>query len=382
MKMKQYVIISGLRLNDANRGTAALGYGSFSFLRKKGYLQNYHKLLELVKVKKVWKYTDKVLYLDIQGLKIQKHIVYVNYIEMFLLMKFGLLLPFSKLKRYINQIEWVAAINGGDGFSDIYNTETFMSRLEETNLAMHSKIPLIQLPQTFGPFKEKKNYILAEKILKYSEMVFVRDDKFVDELKKMGVAYTMTKDLSAFMIPMPWEIKIFPDSIGLNVSGLCYFNSFRTLSGQFDTYPTLIDMLISHFQSKGITVYLIPHSYDYLNPEINNDDMEACRIVYRKHSNKEKLVLIDRDMTSPEVKYVISKMSFFIGSRMHANFAAIYSHVPLFGLAYSYKFAGAFDANGLDGIKQTEMINYMKQEDVIKVIKKIDNVYSTLCLKK
>ena len=300
---------------------------------------------------------------------------------MFLLMKFGLLLPFSKLKRYINQIEWVAAINGGDGFSDIYNTETFMSRLEETNLAMHSKIPLIQLPQTFGPFKEKKNYILAEKILKYSEMVFVRDDKFVDELKKMGVAYTMTKDLSAFMIPMPWEIKIFPDSIGLNVSGLCYFNSFRTLSGQFDTYPTLIDMLVSHFQSKGITVYLIPHSYDYLNPEINNDDMEACRIVYRKHSNKEKLVLIDRDMTSPEVKYVISKMSFFIGSRMHANFAAIYSHVPLFGLAYSYKFAGAFDANGLDGIKQTEMINYMKQEDVVKVIKKIDNVYSTLCLK-
>lgn len=42
-------------------------------------------------------------------------------------------------------------------------------------------------------------------------------------------------------------------------------------------------------------------------------------------------------------------MSFFIGTRMHANFAAIYTGVPLFGLAYSYKFEGAFNANGLDG---------------------------------
>ena len=71
-------------------------------------------------------------------------------------------------------------------------------------------------------------------------------------------------------------------------------------------------------------------------------------------------------------------MSFFIGTRMHANFAAIYTNVPLFGLAYSYKFEGAFNANGLDGAKQTVMINNIKESDIDGIIQKIDNVYHEL----
>lgn len=40
---------------------------------------------------------------------------------------------------------------------------------------------------------------------------------------------------------------------------------------------------------------------------------------------------------------------------MHANFAAIYTNVPLFGLAYSYKFQGAFERHGI--YNRTSMIN-------------------------
>ena len=43
--MKNYIIISGLDLYDTNRGTAALGYGSFSFLAEKGLLNNSTKVL-------------------------------------------------------------------------------------------------------------------------------------------------------------------------------------------------------------------------------------------------------------------------------------------------------------------------------------------------
>lgn len=71
-------------------------------------------------------------------------------------------------------------------------------------------------------------------------------------------------------------------------------------------------------------------------------------------------------------------MKFFIGTRMHANFAAIYTNVPLFGLAYSYKFAGAFNANGLDGEKQTYMINNLKNEQIQEVVDKILNLYNSI----
>ena len=78
-------------------------------------------------------------------------------------------------------------------------------------------------------------------------------------------------------------------------------------------------------------------------------------------------------MIAPEVKYVISKMHYFIGTRMHANFAAIYTHVPLFGLAYSYKFQGAFENNGVFG--STAMINNISKAECDKIIEQIIQKY-------
>lgn len=374
-EMKKYIILSGLILQDTNRGTAALGYGSFSFLKEKGYLKEHHEFIRIQRVKKFWNYKDKVEVLNIQGGQYTMNTLYITELEYSVYMKTGISLPFTKFGKALRNIDFVACINGGDGFSDIYNTDTFFSRLGETWMAMKRDIPVIQLPQTLGPFKEENNYRIAEKILKYSSKVFVRDDKFVPELKKMGIKYELTKDLSAFMQPEPWDIDIKPDSIGINVSGLCYSNKFRTLSGQFEQYPELIDRLIRHFQSKGKTIYLIPHSYRYGNPEENNDDMVACKLAYERLEDKTNVIFVDIDLISPQVKYVISKMSFFIGTRMHANFAAIYTDVPLFGLAYSYKFAGAFNANGLDGDKQTAMINNIKKEEIDGIIQRIESFY-------
>ena len=54
---------------------------------------------------------------------------------------------------------------------------------------------------------------------------------------------------------------------------------------------------------------------------------------------------------------------------MHANFAAIYTNVPLFGLAYSYKFQGAFERHGI--YNRTSMINNISIKEAKDIIKKI-----------
>lgn len=377
-KSKNYIVISGLLLNDNNRGTAALGYGVFPFLCAKGLLSEKNIIIKFRYLKNILKKQNrsiKIEKINIGGNDYKLMTVNVFFVEKWLLDKLNVLIPFTRFRRTIKNISYIAAINGGDGFSDIYNTQTFLSRLKEIRIAMQRNIPLIMLPQTIGPFEHPQNRKIADKILRYANKIFVRDDKFVPELNKMGLKYEQTKDLSAYMQPEPWNIDIKPKSIGINVSGLAYSNSFRTLSGQFDAYPELIDRLICHFRDKGHTVYLIPHSYHYGIPEPNNDDMVACRAAYEKLSDKSNVVFVDKDLISPQVKYVISKMSFFIGTRMHANFAAIYSGVPVFGLAYSYKFDGAFTANGLDGKKFTATINNINEADIETIIKKIDKVF-------
>lgn len=372
---KKFFIISGMSLKDNNRGTAALGYGAFSFLLERGFVTEGMELLEIKYNDSLFRKDEVCEKISIQGSVWNKRTVYVSLNVSRIQRHLGIVLPFTKLARIQRQVAFVAAINGGDGFSDIYNTNSFRDRLADTILAMSGNVPLIQLPQTLGPFSKPENYELAKRILQYSQHVYIRDTKYVSELEKMGVKYEITKDLSAYMQPEEWNIDIAPGSIGINVSGLAYSNNFRALSGQFDAYPELIEKIITHFQTKNKTIYLIPHSYNYNKPEVSNDDLEASKAVYNSLIDKTNVVIIDKDLISPQIKYLISKMSFFIGTRMHANFAAIYTHVPVFGLAYSYKFEGAFEANGLSK-DQTCLINNINNSDIEKIIKKIDSLYT------
>lgn len=375
--MKKYIDISGFNLRDTNRGTAALGYGAIPFLESKGYLKDGQELIFFHQYKKFWKRSNvKVLYEEfhINGKSYKRTIVPIHFIEYLLVKKTGIIFPFTQFGRHVKQVELEAAICGGDGFSDIYGTSKFLMRMDQTWILRRAKVPLLFLPQTIGPFKEKQNYNVAVELLRYAKEIYVRDNKFVSELDKLGLRYTQTLDLSAYMVPEPWNIEIKQNAVGLNVSGLAYSNTFNGLKGQFDAYPELIEHIINHFRAKGCTIYIIPHSYNYRRP-IADDDMVACRETYNRLNDKSNVVLIDRDLISPKIKYLISKMTFFIGARMHANFAAIYTGVPVFGMAYSYKFEGAFNANGLDGKKQTEMINNLQTKDIDKYIAKIEDFY-------
>ena len=224
---KKYFILSGLNLEDNNRGTAALGYGAFSFLAGKGYLHEGQELLMIKYVRNPLKISSEVEELNIQGKVWKKRTIYLWGVHRRLFRKYNVVLPFMSFWRLARKISFVAAINGGDGFSDIYNTDTFLARLPETLIAMRTGIPVIQLPQTLGPFSNQQNYDLAVRILKYSKAVYVRDEKYISELEKLDIPYELTMDLSAYMKPEPWNIDIIPGSVGINVRGLCYSNTFR-----------------------------------------------------------------------------------------------------------------------------------------------------------
>lgn len=71
-------------------------------------------------------------------------------------------------------------------------------------------------------------------------------------MDSVGLTYERAKDLSAYMLPQPWNININSNSIGINVSGLAYSNRFPNLEGQFDAYPELIHRLINHFRQKDV----------------------------------------------------------------------------------------------------------------------------------
>ena len=379
--IKPYVFISGLALRDNNRGTAALGYGAISFLKDKGLLCERQTIID-IKDRNVLDFAKWVLKfllgknktkVKIDGVEwTYKRIVYPRFEKK--IIKHRLLSKLTFLHRIVNKTGLVAAINGGDGFSDIYGKKIFLNRLPGINFAMEYGLPLVILPQTIGPFCESECLQMASNILRYAKHVYVRDECFISELKEMGVQYELTNDLSFYMKPEPWDIEIdTKNAVGINVSGLAYDNNFHTLAGQFPYYQELMEKIVMLFQGMGKQVYLISHSFNYNRPEPFNDDLSAAKELYAKFTNKQNVHLVDRDLISPQVKYLISRMSFFVGTRMHANFAAIFTNVPLFGLAYSYKFKGAFENNGI--YNRVANIRNMTPENVDLIVKAVESAY-------
>lgn len=371
----KYVILSDFNVRSNNRGTAALGYGALAFLQIRGYIDDSFEILKIHYHRYPWSKTPKeiVSELVINGRKWKLHEISVWALERYLY-RFRIHFLNTLFGRSIRNVRLVAAINGGDGLTDLYGNKLLDSRLPEMRTAIEFRIPFIVMPQTIGPFLDSGNKERILSIIAKAQKIFVRDTNFLQELDKKGLQYELVNDLSYYMQPEPFPIEIKHLCIGLNVSGLAYSNRFGNLAGEFDCYHKLMEEIVTMFRSKGCNIYIIPHSYNIEKPEENNDDMEASKMFFEGLTDKDQVYFVDRNLISPQIKYLISQMDFFIGTRMHANYAAIFTGTPVFGLAYSYKFKGAFERNGIHN--RVALINNLKESDISGVLSQIENAFN------
>jgi polysaccharide pyruvyl transferase WcaK-like protein len=283
---------------------------------------------------------------------------------------------FGKFYRDLKKVDFVFNISGGDGFTDIYSNKTFIALFWPSLIGALLNKKLILLPQTIGPFNKVKNQNLAEYAIKKATKVYVRDLVYADRLKKLEVPYIETNDVSFYMEPQKVDIEIDSNAIGINISGLAYYNNYKDLKGRFPYYKNLLIKIIELFQNRNIPVFLVPHTYNHETPEINADDLQASKDIYESLTNKKGINIIaspNTDYIAPELKYIISKFDYFIGTRLHADFAAIYTNVPVFGLAYSYKFSGSFNRYGLN--EHYSSVVDLKKEDIQEIVNKIEKSY-------
>lgn len=372
---KKIIYLYDFAINHTNRGCQALTYGSISFISQ--IIDNTNDYEWLVPAYCFRKREDEVYNIEIEGHEVEIKRRYYFLPEIIISSLFYRIfkgaLALNRFTKDMKRLEYVTNISGGDGFSDIYSKLTFFILLWPSIVAVFLKKKLIIMPQTIGPFKNKYIKKIAHYIIKGAYRVYVRDYVYAEEMDKMGIKYTQTFDVSYYMPPKSVEYNVNENSVGINISGLTYYNHYRNLSGMFDHYKKLIIDIIKLFQDKNVSVYLVPHTYNYEIPEIDSDDLQASKDLYNELIDKTGVYIVDLNMIAPEIKYIISKFDFFIGTRMHANFAAIYTKTPVYGLAYSYKFSGSFNLYGLKN-NYSSVIN-INHDDIEGIIEKIDIAY-------
>lgn len=271
--------------------------------------------------------------------------------------------------RLIDSCDAVLDISGGDSFSDIYGRERFNLTYLPKVIAIARGKPLLLLPQTYGPFKDPAICKLASAIVQKASMAWARDENSFDIMKRLlGNCYDADRHLSG--VDMAFDLSpVYPEHkldesikhwviekdpsralVGFNVSGLIYNNPAAAANHygfKADYRKVLIDFLSSLLANTEARVLLIPHVMD--QPGHYESDIAACQEVAGALAAHASRVLVSPPtLNQAEVKWLISRMDWFCGTRMHSTIAALSSKVPAASISYSDKTLGVFRSCGQD----------------------------------
>jgi polysaccharide pyruvyl transferase WcaK-like protein len=235
-------------------------------------------------------------------------------------------------------------------------------------LALDAGVPLILLPQKLGPFRDPANLSEAVGILRRATAVWVRDAgslaflagalgaDFDPARHRLGVDMAVAlpaarpADLDPPVARWLDPARAFPLA-GINVSGLLCNEPGRARRdfGLADTHPaqveTMARMLLA--AEPDLRLLLIPHVH---RPEGDAEsDLGAARALVARLGDlaKDRVVVLGGRPNAMELKWVLSRLDWFAGARMHATIGAFSSGVPTLGLGYSDKAQGVFAECGI-----------------------------------
>jgi len=283
------------------------------------------------------------------------------------------------------EADMILDLSAGDSFTDIYRIKRYIYTSLPKLISIIMKKKLILMPQTIGPFNYKVTRLISKYIVNRCYMNYARDGVSYNYLlNKLNVAKTrvsLVPDLAFNMLPSKEELlgniieannKNKAALIGINVSSLL-FNGGYTSNNQFKlilNYKDLIDKIIKYFIDRNCNILLVPHVI--CPAEDVEDDYSLCKKMASKISKYyPNIYTFDKKYMEAQIKTLIGKCDFFIGSRMHACIGAISMGVPTVPVAYSRKFIGIWEQYGMK-----DCIADAKTMSIEEIISKIDYCYT------
>jgi polysaccharide pyruvyl transferase WcaK-like protein len=238
--------------------------------------------------------------------------------------------------------------------------------------------------QSIGPFDRPIGRLIAQFVLNRVSLIITRDEYSMAFLKKYKITKAPTYRTTdpAFILKPVAKARVeqILQSEGIKrgqanilIGVAASRGSFRrSVSGSGnieDTYQqflgTLAQSLDSLIEQLNAAVIFIPHVIS-----ARQDDRDAARKIYKLIKNQDRVTLVEGEYTTEELKGLIAECDLFIGSRMHANIAALSSLVPTVAIAYSHKMLSL-----MEGIELTQYVCNIETVTVTELTGKVSNIW-------
>ncbi len=228
---------------------------------------------------------------------------------------------------------------GGDNYSLDYGKPV---RFFEANKAtLRYGKPVVLWGASIGPFSkdpEFEKYAAHE--LKKATLICARESETIAYLAKLGVCHNVRAVSDPAFVLEPQVIEDIPPRlkiiqkpcIGINISPLLG----RYWQGEQCWIEHVRKCVRAILEKVDLPVILIPH---VVQP--TNDDYAFMKQVVENLGDfRSQITLIDRHYNAPQLKWIISQMKVFVGTRTHSTIASLSSCVPTVSIAYSMKARG------------------------------------------
>ena len=268
--------------------------------------------------------------------------------------------------RAIATADAVMDLSGGDSFTDLYGAARYRTIYLPKLIALERRIPLVLLPQTYGPFRTIRTDSLAGRIVRGAAQAWARDARSFAVLQELaGAAFDPQRHLCgvdmAFgleprmpRVQLPSQITTWISErkaplIGINISGLIYNEADLAAAryGLKANYRDVVHQLVSRIlRETNANVILVPH---VLRPVgTAESDCAACAATQERlgATAEQRVHVVPPILDERESKWLIARCDWFCGTRMHSTVASLSSGVPSAAIAYSHKTLGVFESCG------------------------------------
>lgn len=304
------------------------------------------------------------------------------------------------LRSLFSRVAAVLDISGGDSFTDLYGPWRFDSVCAPKELALRRRTPLVLLPQTYGPFASPESRARAARIVRGAALAYARDARSFDILRDLlsdafdPQRHRVGVDV-AFLLPVqrpddPAVREIEPTleraPVGLNVSGLIW-NDPAAARDRFkfkaDYREALVEFAVRALGECDAPLLLVPHVVT--PPGHYESDIDAARAL-RDAVDARSPALAERVVVAPALndpraaKWIISRCSWFCGTRMHATIAGLSSGVATAAVSYSPKTLGVFEtcAMGAHVVDPTSLDTAQVVDGMLASLRARDDARATL----
>jgi len=231
----------------------------------------------------------------------------------------------------------------GFALSSQFTIRHSVNYLVNIMLAKRYKVPMVLMPQSFGPFEYESKYksvimALIKKYITYPTYIYAREDEgmqFLSRFTTRNLKRSMdlvlqgssAYDLNVLFKPGAYEpnarVDVQPNSVGIvpNVKTMKYGSREDLLQA----YRKMTD----HLLKSGKNVVLLRHS---------TEDLEICKGIKQHYPNDDRVVLLEDEYDCIEIHHILEQFEFIIASRYHSIIHAYKDGIPVLALGWATKY--------------------------------------------